>query len=171
MTNYERSNMVYKMTYRVSERTRYDRARQEYRDRRLVPVLVSPLQYHPQPEPGLHRRRLAGVSRAERQAVCVQKRRWSVPCKAGSMRYAHLFTGPIPSDPQGPEGPLVCQRGPAPRLHRGAPGGGTGGDELLSFLEEDPFPVEEPATPRKEHPQAARKGPKKPPRRKTVPVR
>lgn len=166
--NYERSNMVYKMTYRISERTHYDRTRQEsVTDAWCLSWYLHYNTIHnPNPDFTGEGWRIAGQS-DKRFGTKEEMERY---LQGRINAYAHLFTElspPIPKDQTG----RFCVNGVLLPGYTVEPTVGERVDELLSFLDEDPFPAEEPAAPKKEPPQTARKGPKRPPHRKTAPVR
>ena len=198
---YEISNMVYKMTYHISEHTHYDRTRKEsvidawYLTWNIYYNTV----HNPNPDFTGSGWQIAGQSQKRFTDRAVMEKYLNGRIAA----YAHLFTEvspPIPEDQKG----RFCVNGvllpgytvEVPVEERM--------EELLSFLDGDPFPVEAPAPaspdisqsdqsheeesqmkqtlhtiPRNQRqgrepvPKAetARKGPKKPIHRKTAPAR
>ena len=195
--NYERSNRVYKMTYRFYDRTHYDRTKQETVTDAWY--LSWHLHYNticnPTPDLTGDGWQLAGQSDKRFTEKADMERYLQGRIKA----YAHLFTEVSPPIPKGQEGRFSVNGVLLPgytveaSLEERV-------EEMLSFLEDDPALLEEPLssghqdTPQEEEPtmaqklhttplnqhrnresvqklETARKGPKKPPRRKTAPVR
>lgn len=198
---YEISNMVYKMAYRISEHTHYDRTRKEsvidawYLTWNIYYNTV----HNPNPDFTGFGWQIAGQD----QKRFTDKAAMEKYLNGRIAAYAHLFTElspPIPKDQKG----RFCVNGvllpgytvEVPMEERA--------EELLSFLDDDPFPAEAPApvspdtsqsdkiqeeespmkrsfhtTPRNQRqgrepvPKAetTRKGPKKPIHRKTAPAR
>lgn len=195
--NHERSNMVYKMTYRIYEHTHYDRTKQET----VIDAWYLSWHLHynticnPTPDLTGDGWQIAGQSDKRFTEKADMERYLQGRIKA----YAHLFTEVSPPIPKGQEGRFSVNGVLLPgytveaSLEERV-------EEMLSFLEDDPTLLEEPLshanqdTPQKEEPtmaqklhttplnqhrnrenvqkpETARKGPKKPPRRKTAPVR
>ena len=198
---YEISNMVYKMTYHISEHTHYDRTRKEsvidawYLTWNIYYNTV----HNPNPDFTGFGWQIAGQD----QKRFTDKAAMEKYLNGRIAAYAHLFTElspPIPKDQKG----RFCVNGvllpgytvEVPVEERA--------EELLSFLDDDPFPVGAPDPTDQETPQSdqfqeeespmkqsfhttprnqrqgrelvpkaetARKGPKKPIHRKTAPAR
>ena len=186
------SNMVYKMSYRVSENKTPDGT--------LINCTLSwDIHYntlqHPTPDYTGDGWKIAGQS-DKRFATKEELERY---LQGRIKAYAHLFTEVSPPIPKGEErrfsvnGILLPGYTVEASLEERV-------EEMLSFLEDDPALLEEPlssghqdtpqeeeptmaqklhTTPLNQHrnresvqkPETARKGPKKPPRRKTAPVR
>lgn len=186
------SNMVYKMSYRVSENKTPDGT--------LINCTLSwDIHYntlqHPTPDYTGDGWQLAGQSDKRFTEKADMERYLQGRIKA----YSHLFTEVSPPIPKGEErclsvnGILLPGYTVEASLEERV-------EEILSFLEDDPALLEEPlsfthqdtpqeeeptmaqklhTTPLNQHrnresvqkPETARKGPKKPPRRKTAPVR
>ena len=189
---HEISNMVYKMSYRVSENKTPDGT--------LINCTLSwDIHYntlqHPTPDYTGDGWKIAGQS-DKRFATKEELERY---LQGRIKAYAHLFTEVSPPIPKGEErrfsvnGILLPGYTVEASLEERV-------EEMLSFLEDDPALLEEPlssghqdtpqeeeptmaqklhTTPLNQHrnresvqkPETARKGPKKPPRRKTAPVR
>lgn len=187
--NYERSNRVYKMTYRFYDRTHYDRTKQETVTDAWY--LSWHLHYNticnPTPDLTGDGWQLAGQSDKRFTEKADMERYLQGRIKA----YAHLFTEVSPPIPKGQEGRFSVNGVLLPgytveaSLEERV-------EEMLSFLEDDPALLEEPlssghqdtpqeeeptmaqklhTTPLNQHrnresvqkPETARKGPKKPP--------
>ncbi len=195
--NCERSNRVYKMTYRIYEHTHYDRTKQKT----VIDAWYLSWHLHfnticnPTPDYTGDGWKIAGQS-DKRFATKEEMERY---LQGRIKAYAHLFTEVSPPIPKGQEGRFSVNGVLLPdytveaSLEERV-------EEMLSFLEEDPALLEEPlssghqdtlqeeeptmaqklhTTPLNQHrnresvqkPETARKGPKKPLRRKTAPVR
>lgn len=157
------SNMVYEMSYRVSENKKLDGT--------LINCSLSwnihyNTLHHPAPDYTGDGWKIAGQS-DKRFATKKEMERY---LQGRINAYAHLFaeiSPPIPKDQKN----RFCVNGVLLPGYTVETPVEERVDELLSFLEDDLLPTEGPVTPKKEFPQTARKGPKRPPHRKTAPVR
>ena len=196
--NYEISNMVYKMTYRIYEQTRYDRALQKSVTTawELSWNIHYNTVHHPDPDMTGSGWQIAGQSRKR----FVKKEDMEKYLNGRIAAYAHLFTEISPPIPSGQKGRFCVNGVLLPGYTVEVPVEERA-EELLSFLDDDPFPAKAPASPdthqsetfqkeetpvkqelhttsKNQHrnrepvqkPETARKGPKKPPRRKTAPA-
>lgn len=171
------SNMVYKMSYRVSENKTPDGT--------LINCALSwDIHYntlqHPTPDYTGDGWKIAGQS-DKRFATKEDMERY---LQGRIKAYAHLFTEVSPPIPKGQEGRFSVNGVLLPGYTVETPVEERV-DELLSLLDDDPFPEEESTAPDRENtPQeeetpmamapklhTIRKGPKKPPHRKITPVR
>ena len=191
--NCELSNMVYKMTYRIYEQTHYDRTKQKT----VIDAWYLSWYLHyntvrnPTPDLTGDGWQIAG----QRDKRFTDKADMERYLQGRIKAYAHLFTEISPPIPKGQEGRFSVNGILLPgytveaSLEERV-------EEMLSFLEDDPALLEEPLssthqeTPQEEEPtmtqklhtmplnqhrnrervqkpETARKGPKKPPRRKT----
>ena len=189
--------MVYKMTYRIYEQTHYDRTKQKT----VIDAWYLSWYLHyntvrnPTPDLTGDGWQIAG----QRDKRFTEKADMERYLQGRIKAYAHLFTEISPPIPKGQEGRFSVNGILLPgytveaSLEERV-------EEMLSFLEDDPALLEEPlssghqdtpqeeeptmaqklhTTPLNQHrnresvqkPETARKGPKKPPRRKTAPVR
>ena len=158
--NYERSNRVYKMTYRFYDRTHYDRTKQETVTDAWY--LSWHLHYNticnPTPDLTGDGWQLAGQSDKRFTEKADMERYLQGRIKA----YAHLFTEVSPPIPKGQEGRFSVNGVLLPgytveaSLEERV-------EEMLSFLEDDPALLEEPLssghqdTPQEEEPTMAQK--------------